>query len=174
MKDIKKYIYKNYSKKFPLLFNKEKYFLKKILPKNSRIFHIGSTSVPGLGGKGIIDIYVTSPKKLIIKFKKLLENNKYEFHEAGGSKNRLFFEKIYKNKNKLRTVHLHLGAHNSIDFKKAMSFAEFIKNNEKYKLKYIKLKKEAVKFARGEGAKYRKYKNKFIKIVTKEAMGFKK
>lgn len=52
-----KYVYKPYSSVYPALFEKEKQRLAASL-KVLAIEHIGSTSVPMLGGKGIIDIAV--------------------------------------------------------------------------------------------------------------------
>ncbi len=45
---MEKYKFRNYNKKFPLLYRREKYKIEKILPKDAHIEHIGSTSVVGL------------------------------------------------------------------------------------------------------------------------------
>jgi len=55
---VKKYVFKAYSPIFPKLFEKEKDRIKKILGENDLIEHVGSTAVPGLGGKEINDIYI--------------------------------------------------------------------------------------------------------------------
>lgn len=60
---MRKYIFKSYDPLFKELFDKEKSKLKKILQKNTEIEHVGSTSVSGLGGKGIIDIAIKTPRK---------------------------------------------------------------------------------------------------------------
>src|SRR3990167_3953894 len=64
-----------YNKQFSQLFEKEKQKITAMLP-NCEIQHIGSTSVPGLGGKGIIDILVglknwKNEQKIIAQLKKL-------------------------------------------------------------------------------------------------------
>lgn len=46
-----------YTKKFKILFKEEKEKIKKALPK-ADVFHVGSTAVENIGGKGIIDILV--------------------------------------------------------------------------------------------------------------------
>ena len=58
---MSKYVFKLYENKFPEIFEKEKDRLSKYLTGDYKIEHIGSTAVPGLGGKGIIDIYIVSP-----------------------------------------------------------------------------------------------------------------
>ena len=50
---VKKYVFKPYSKIFPELFQKEKERISPNLKEALAIEHVGSTAVPGLGGKGI-------------------------------------------------------------------------------------------------------------------------
>ena len=162
---MKKYIFKKYDEKYPRLFQKEKAKLKKVLPKNVKIEHIGSTAIKGLGGKGIIDIAISINKKGLGKAKDILENNSYEFRPKGGNKNRLFFKKIYKYAEKEKIVHLHLIPHNSKDWKKDIAFRDHLRKDKKLLKKYEEIKKKAVKHAKEEGKKYRGYKNKFFKKI---------
>jgi GrpB-like predicted nucleotidyltransferase (UPF0157 family) len=46
-----KYFFRPYNPIFPKLFENEKIRLRKALGKTVQIDHIGSTAVPGLGGK---------------------------------------------------------------------------------------------------------------------------
>ncbi|MFA5000884.1 MAG: GrpB family protein [Candidatus Paceibacterota bacterium] len=66
----------SYQKSFPAQFAKIKAKLSEVLPVSAEIEHIGSTSVPGLGGKGIIDILIALPnwhqeKEIIANLQKL-------------------------------------------------------------------------------------------------------
>jgi hypothetical protein len=54
LKKSKKYTYKPYSNIFPSLFQKEKKRISSSFNIALAIEHVGSTSIPGLGGKGII------------------------------------------------------------------------------------------------------------------------
>lgn len=54
----KKVNIRRYSKKFPIKYEEEKARLAKEGVAYEDIHHIGSTSVPGLPGKGIIDILI--------------------------------------------------------------------------------------------------------------------
>lgn len=58
-----KYVFRPYDPIFPKLFIKEKNRLKKFLGRTVLIEHVGSTAIPGLGGKGIIDIAIAAPDK---------------------------------------------------------------------------------------------------------------
>lgn len=57
-----KYVFKPYNPVFSKLFETEKKRLSNYLTGLFRIEHVGSTAVPGLGGKGIIDIYIVVPE----------------------------------------------------------------------------------------------------------------
>jgi len=166
---MKKYVFKSYDRNFPKLYNKEKRKLKRILPKNSKIEHIGSTAIPRLGGKGIIDIIIGVNKKDIDKVKNKLIKEKFKFKEKAGGKNRLFFEKSYKYKGKERRVHLQLTYFNSYIWKSAINFRECLGANKKAREEYTKIKKRAVKIAKQKGEIYRKYKKKFIKNILNKS-----
>ena len=61
---MKKYIFKRYDPKYKDFFNSEKRKLLKVIGL-IKIEHAGSTAVPGLGGKGIIDIAIGTAKSKI-------------------------------------------------------------------------------------------------------------
>jgi GrpB-like predicted nucleotidyltransferase (UPF0157 family) len=53
-----KYVFLPYSPEWPRLARKEIWRISKSLGELAKIEHVGSTAVPGLGGKGIIDLAV--------------------------------------------------------------------------------------------------------------------
>jgi len=163
---MKKYKLRKYNTNFPKLFEEEKRKLKKILPE-SKIEHIGSTAVFGLKGKGIIDIIIAVPKKEIEKAKNLLVKNNYIFKPKAGDKNRLFFQKDYWKLFGKRRVHLHLTIPNGKDWKECIKVRDKLRKSLNLRKQYEELKKEAIVYAKGEGKKYRKYKNKFLKELSK-------
>jgi GrpB-like predicted nucleotidyltransferase (UPF0157 family) len=67
---MKKYVFKPYSKNFPELFQKEKERIVSNLNLPLVIEHIGSTAVPGLGGKGIIDIGIATDRRIWSSYRK--------------------------------------------------------------------------------------------------------
>jgi GrpB-like predicted nucleotidyltransferase (UPF0157 family) len=164
---MKIYKFRKYKKKYPKLFQKEKKILLKILPTSTRIEHIGSTSVPNLGGKGIIDIIIGVKKDKITNSAKLLIKNNYEFKDSGSSKDRLFFTKIYGIMKK-RRVHLHLTDYNGKIWKQALKFKNHLLKNKKIREDYIKIKKHACKLCKQDSKIYRTHKNKFIKDILKK------
>lgn len=157
-----KYKFSRYNKKYPELFKREKIKLRKIIGRNPHIEHVGSTAVPGLGGKGVLDVMISVNKKDINKIKKQLEKANYVFKESGGERDRLFFKKNYKYRGKTRGVHLQLTPHNSHIQKRMLKFKERLIKDKQYARSYIELKKQAVKLAQGEGKIYRKHKEKIF------------
>lgn len=169
MLNIKKYSFNKYSSKYKQFFNREKYNLKKIFTK-AKIEHVGSSSIKGLGGKGIIDIALAVRKNEIQNAIKKLERNSYEFLPTGRDKERFFFQKIIKYKGNERRVHIQLTNSNSKTWKSMLAVRDYLKNNKEALKEYEKIKKEAVKYAQGNGKKYRDYKNSFLKKIEKIAI----
>ncbi len=167
MNDIEKYKFKPYDPKFKKLFVVEKRRIKKILPYAISIEHFGSTSVPGLGGKGIVDIIILVPQKYFQSSRKKLVENGYRFSEVGSHEERLFFDKNYKYRGKTRRVHIHLTFEGSNHFEDALVVREILKSDLKVRRDYVKLKKQASKLCKGDGKFYRSYKNPFLSGLVK-------
>lgn len=84
-----------YDNKWPLLFAEEESILKKILGKNCvDIHHIGSTSVPGLAAKPVIDILVVvSMINQVDTINALMLERGYKAQGENGMPFRRFFQK---------------------------------------------------------------------------------
>ena len=165
-----KYIFNPYNPKFKDLFNKEKSKLKKILPNNTKIEHVGSTAVPGLGGKGIIDIVIKTPREKRDQFMKKIDGLGYKSNlEHPGNNKRIFFQKIIRYAGKERLAHIHLVLNNEF-WDSFIVSRDYLRKHDKELKEYAKIKKKAVRHAKGEGKKYRKYKDKFLHNLTKKAL----
>ena len=159
-----KYRFDEYTPKYKQLFIDEKRFIKTFL-KKVKIEHVGSTAIPKMGGKGIIDIVVGVKKEFSIE-KELLIKNGYEFKESGGTKERLFFKKKIDN----QLYHLHLTLYDELDWLQTTEFRDFLIGNPSEIKKYEEIKKEAIRLAKNDGKKYRSYKNEYIDDTTKRAL----
>src|SRR3989344_2283902 len=135
-----KYKFEKYNPIYKILFQKEKAKLIKIFPK-SQIEHVGSTSVPDLGGKGIIDIAISAPKNQINNSIKLLEKNGFEYKIKPLDKKRKFLQKI-----------------------------KIFNKKQRSKRRIRQNKKKAVKIAKGHSQKYRDYKHKILVKLNKKAL----
>ena len=87
---MQKYVTKPYSQIFPQLFLREQNRICSSLQEKIHVEHVGSSAVPGLSGKGIIDIAISckNPKDLI----KDLEGLGYRFAPNFSTETRLFFK----------------------------------------------------------------------------------
>ena len=166
-----KYVFKNYSAIYSHAFSREKPKLYAGLGReNVVIEHVGSTAVPGLGGKNILDIIVGLRKGKRQRAKMKIRELGYDFISTAGSRNRLFFVKdeIYRGKN-IR-VHLHLVKFQGREWRKNIVFRNYLIKHRDAVLEYARVKKIAAKEAKGSKEKYMKAKEKFIRRITKKAL----
>jgi GrpB-like predicted nucleotidyltransferase (UPF0157 family) len=162
---MNKYVFRPYSKKYTKIYINEHDRLTKILG-NVVIEHIGSTAVPGLGGKGIIDIIIAVTRSDMKKASKNLQKNGYDFKESGGTKNRLFHQKDHDD----GRVHVHIVATNGKDFRNTVALRDYLKNHKEDVKKYTEIKKKAAKICHGDKEIYREHKKRFLERLTEKAI----
>ena len=162
---IKKYKFRRYKFYYPLIFKREKKKLQRIFGRNFQIEHVGSTAIKGLGGKGIVDIQVSVPKKQLEYFKNLLIKKKYVLHPNKKRGDRLYF---VKDNSYINKIHIHLTRKGSVIEKDTLAFVNYLRKNKKHRKRYSEIKKQGIKIAKGESKKYKEYKKKIIKEILKE------
>ncbi len=159
---MKKYIFKPYDPIFPELYQKEEQRLKKVLGDKHLIEHIGSTAVPNLGGKGIIDIMVVVPEKLMNQISQLLQKQAgYEFRASGGDKERLFHQHD--------RYHVHVTFQESESWKKAVAFRDYLIQHPKGLKRYAQIKQRAATQAKGDRDIYLAIKQPIIDEIIQKA-----
>lgn len=171
---MKKYVFKPYNSKFKQLYLKEESKIKKALSSKIKIEHVGSTAVPGLGGKGIIDISIRTNRKDLKKYMSKL--NKLGFKEVPnhpGDNRRFFMQKVVKTNGKERRIHVHLCLTNEY-WNSFIAFRDYLRKNKKAIEEYSNIKKKAVKYAKGDAQKYRDYKEDCIRKLMKKALKYQK
>lgn len=121
---------------------KEELLLKKAIPQAERISHIGSTAIPYIWAKPIIDILVEVPKRYDLSiYKGLIQNIGYIC--MAESENRIDFNKGYKDNGfEEKVFHLHLrytGDNNELYFRDYLiEHSEIASEYENMKLKLWK------------------------------------
>lgn len=153
------YSFLPYDPIFPKLFEKEKLFLNKILGENILIEHFGSTSVPGLGGKGVIDIYILVPEERMKSVSNILKSNRYSFSDFFKDDNHLLYQINKREGNKEYHYHIHLSPIGSKNFKDCTIFRDYLRTHPESIKKYEKLKQSAI-----EKMKNVKDKKKRVKL----------
>lgn len=136
----------DYSNNWPALFKAEKTLIENSIPcKPMQIFHIGSTAVPGLAAKPIIDILITVDNiadldSFSAEFHKISYTNKGEFGISG----RRYFQKG----GELRSHQLHAFDRTAERVVKYLAFKEYLIAHPDIAQQYATLKLEsALKFA---------------------------
>jgi len=163
---MKKYIFKPYSKSFPILFEKEKERIASHLKKDLQIEHVGSTAVPDLGGKGIIDIAIAVRKQEIESVSQQLPLLGYEFRPGYSTPDRLYFIAYLPDPEEgTRRYHLHLTYQTSQDWKDLIFLRDYLRTHPDEAKKYAQLKEKAAVESNEVGEKYRQLKDPLIKQI---------
>ena len=162
-------IVKEYDANYPSMFEKEKEQLVPSLKDNLvDVFHIGSTAVPGLSSKPIIDIMIS------VNSLEKVDEKKNEFKEIGyeylgeyGIKGRRYLRK--GGDERTHQVHIfHKDDTNNL--KRHLAFRDFLIAHKDIADKYGKLKRElAIKYSY-DIDKYCDGKEDFVKDIEKVAL----
>lgn len=154
-----------YSHNFIKHFENEKQKIEFVISE-ARVYHIGSTAVEGLGGKGIIDILVAIDdwNKKEVAVKKLKKIGFLHIHPEEG-------ERIFLSRNKSanpKNTHIHLVKTNNQDYVEILLFRDYLRENKDEADKYMNLKQEFIKKAKSDRILYGKLKNKYIASILKK------
>ena len=152
----------DYNPAWPDLFAAERNLLQQTLDGVVvRIHHIGSTSVPGLAAKPIIDILmeVTDVEELDSYTNEMLLIG-YEALGEYGIPGRRFFRKGGDN----RTHHIHAFAAGDYDVIRHIAFRDYLRENPEVAAEYAKLKKNVAAECNNDSEKYCDGKDEFVKF----------
>ena len=133
----------------------------------SEIQHIGSTSVPGLCAKPIIDIMIGV--KTLENYVELIDILKiigYEFRECASEPDRKFF---LKRNNDVSTHHLHIVKIDTEEWTKHIIFRNYLIDHKETADKYGCLKLELARKFPEDRNNYIVAKSKFINMIIDEA-----
>ena len=165
----KKYAYKEYSEQFPALFNAEKERILPLMPPKAKIEHVGSTAVPGLGGKGIIDLAISCPQEDLPRVEKAITELGYTFNLSGSSGERRFFKTYLKDmRGPYNLYHLHVLPEGYPEWDELLDFRDYLRNHPDDTAHYAFIKKQAAEQYQEEGEKYREAKKPLIDLIKKE------
>ena len=160
---------------------------------NPKIEHIGSTSIPDLAAKPIIDIQVgIKNSNDLDKTIEPMINNHYIYYEIYNSvmpDRRLFvglkdekdirnFQNIYSKGdliphekiNQLRLTHVHIWEHGTKDWNRHIAFRNYLREHAEVKGQYESLKKQLSLKDWKDGNEYNDAKDSFIKTTEAKAI----
>lgn len=164
----------NYHAAWPALFEREAAVLFRALGGSAlgerpiRIEHIGSTSIPGMAAKPIIDMMVAVASRAQAReLIPVLEDIGYLHRAHDTIPERLFFAR--ERAAEIRTHHLNLAKPDSGFWRDQLSFRDYLRSHDQIAAEYVELKKRlAVEYAR-TGRLPREGKTAFVARVLELA-----
>ena len=163
-----------YNPAWPKMFKAEAAFLREKLPRNlvKRIEHFGSTAVPGLSAKPVIDILVEvanlkETKKQIVPLL-MAEGYEYFWRPAIGDQPPYYAWFIKRNVAGHRTHHIHMVEADS-ELWDRLCFRDYLRQFPEEMKRYDKLKRSLAGKYPNDRVAYTKQKSDFVVSVTKKA-----
>lgn len=162
----------NYNSHWIYLFENEKLIIKDALENYViSIEHIGSTAIPDLAAKPVIDIALginnfEESKKLIPIIEKLGYNYEPEFEKA--LPNRRFF---WKGTKENHTFHIHMAEVDSELWEKPIIFRDYLRKNPNEARRYGLLKKSLASRCGNDIECYINGKTEFIENILRKISG---
>jgi GrpB-like predicted nucleotidyltransferase (UPF0157 family) len=150
----------DYDTDWPHSFESEKLALEKALYDTEvKIEHIGSTSIPNLAAKPIIDILIEIDKveRLDVKADRFC-NLGYEVKGENGIPGRRYYQKGGNN----RTHHIHAFQSGSFGLLRHRAFKEYLQAHPLIAREYASIKKQAALSCNKDTERYISMKNDFI------------
>lgn len=158
-----------YDPAWPATFERARDEIMPLLPAPLLIEHIGSTAVPGLTAKPVIDIIVLladmEPAREALP---QLERIGYEFRPEVSNPARLFLRRV--GPDGVRTHHLHLHTDHG-DVERHLLFRDRLRADEATRREYEALKRDLAIRHAGDREAYAKGKDDFIDAVVRAAGG---
>ena len=158
----------NYNSEWPLKYTEERDYITEILKDNCiSIYHIGSTSVPGLAAKPIIDIMaVVRSLERVDAVRKSFEEIGYEYLGEFGIKGRRYLRKGGDE----RTHQIHIfQADDWNNIGRHLAFRDYMRTHEKEREEYAKIKIELAKKFPYDIDGYCDGKENFVREIEKLA-----
>lgn len=162
-----------YNPEWPERFEEIKAFLgEKIDCTCLRIEHVGSTSIPGMTAKPIIDLILVIEPGTFENMKSLLLNRGYYHNGDQGIEEREVFKlQIDELRNALPRHHLYVCPENALELKKETAFRDFLRRNREYAERLSTLKWSLAEKFDNDVYAYMDGKDAMCKEITGKALG---
>ena len=160
--DLDNVVLEDYNDKYPLLFAQEEKSLSCILSDCIKsIDHIGSTAIPGIKSKPVIDIAIVTRQFPIDAEKiKLFYENAYIYWDANPDQNHQFFFKGLP-----RTHIVHIYPENSQKLKEQILFRDYLSKHRDTAKEYEALKIDLASKFFDDREKYTEMKAGFVNSI---------
>lgn len=149
-----------YDEKWPEMFNAESFLIKTLLGDvATNIHHIGSTSVPGLSAKPVIDILLeVHDINELDKYIPAMVNAGYIARGENGISGRRYFIKG----DDQRSHQVHAFSVGDIQILRHLAFRDYLRKNRNIAMAYAEIKRAAVLLYKNDAYRYSAFKTNFI------------
>jgi len=143
--------------------------LKNLLGNSVSINHVGSTAIPNMVGKNIIDILVgAKDKEEFNLFSNILKNNGY--YPSKNSKTDIYeFFASSESETKDGDIHIHLAKIDTERYNDFLILKNYLLKNPSKALAYSKHKEDILKNKTSDRNEYRKIKSEYVISLIKKA-----
>jgi GrpB-like predicted nucleotidyltransferase (UPF0157 family) len=156
-----------YDPQWPILFDRESELIRSVLDKSliTRIEHFGSTAIPSLAAKPIVDLLMGVSSLATAKQVALapLERLGYAYWADNPDPDRMFFVKGLP-PNSPRTHHLHMVEPDSSLWERLL-FRDYLREHSDEAARYAQLKKQLARSFTSDREAYTSGKNDYIRSV---------
>jgi len=132
----RKYTYTPHSGLYDSMFTQERNRIRSVLP-DVTIEHVGSTAVPNLGGKPVVDILIQTEDTIAAK--EALVDIGYEYRDTASTADRMFMKVSIDGK----LYHMHVCKPDSEEARKMLAFRDYLLTHEDIRKEYDEAKREA-------------------------------
>lgn len=136
--------------------------LRKVINKNVPIDHVGSTSIPNMYGKNIIDILVGAKDS---KELELLTNAIKSLGFYEGKKNQYDIYRFFAStteETKSGDIHIHLVISDTDRYKDFITLRDYLLKNKEEVKEYSKLKRDLLKKGYEDRKEYKRIKSVYV------------
>jgi GrpB-like predicted nucleotidyltransferase (UPF0157 family) len=142
----------------------------RFLPAHCRVHHVGSTSIPGMPAKDIIDLVIECPNGLMPEIVKALVKAGYEHEGDKGIAGREAFRPCFGSEaERLPAHHLYACEAGAQELRKQLAFRDYLRANPE-RARWLAEKKRAVDGAAGSRVGYIEKKAEFYSVITMESL----
>jgi GrpB-like predicted nucleotidyltransferase (UPF0157 family) len=160
-----------YNPEWPKWFEEIKLFLgRKIAKVCLRIEHVGSTAIPGMTAKPIIDIIIVIESERWEEMKSLLEERGYYYRGDQGIKDREVFR--LNDESILPWHHLYVCPKHSFEIKKETAFRDYLKKHKADRERLGALKWSLSEKFNNDRIPYMDGKDALCKEITQKALEY--
>jgi GrpB-like predicted nucleotidyltransferase (UPF0157 family) len=163
------YTFTDYSPAWPIAFQEEAERLKSLLGNELiSVHHIGSTSVPGLAAKPIIDLLpLVRAVEALDDLAPMLERAGYQAWGEYGLAGRRYFT---KDRDGYRTHNIHIYQVDNPDVDRHLAFCAYLRSHTQVRDEYAALKRDVYAQHPADISAYNDGKNDWIKALEAVAL----